>query len=321
MDGSSPEGVMGEIIAGLRRHFQQANLPLHLVLAVLLAGAFVFNYTTGFKREVMNGHTGEWVELPMYLAFYCVPFYGVLLLQRRFTGRPLPRARAFWWLTVLAMVVLALNRTTLTATAALVDTLDLVRLGRWFVHKCLVNVTRTLELLLPLAAVRWLWDRGADQGLYGLSPRRFDWRPYVLMLLIMTPPIIWASTLSSFQQAYPIFDPWRLQARLGWSAGWTYPLHEVCYAFRFVGVELFFRGFLIIGLGRWLGRDAILPMVVLYAMWHFGKPMPEALGSVFGGYVLGVIAWESRCILGGMLVHMGIALMMNAAALWREWPE
>ena len=50
-------------------------------------------------------------------------------------------------------------------------------------------------------------------------------------------------------------------------------------------------------------------------MWHFGKPIPETLGSVFGAYVLGVIAMESRCILGGTAINAGVALLMNAAAL------
>ena len=204
--------------------------------------------------------------------------------------------------------------------AAVVDHAHLAALSRWLLYKCLLNLLRTLEFLLPLLVLGRLWHRTRRDGLYGLAWRRFDWRPYLLMLLIMVPPIIWASSQPAFLKAYPIFDPWPLREHLGWPVPATWAAHEVCYALRFVGVELFFRGFLVIGLGRWLGRDAILPMVVLYALWHFGKPMPEALGSVFGGYVLGVIAWESRCILGGTLVHMGIALLMNAAALWREWP-
>lgn len=312
---------MRQIFGYLAHHFRHhADLRLHLALAALLVAAFVFNYTTGFKSNVMNAHAGEWVEIPLYMAFYAVPFLGTLLLQARITGRALPRERAFWWIVVLALMVLVFNRSILTVTADFSRSLELPPAARWYVRKCLVNVTRTLEIVAPLLLLRWLWDRRGDGGLYGLAWRGFTWRPYLLMLAIMTPPIIWASFQPAFLKAYPIFDPWRLQRELGWSAFITYPVHEVCYALRFIGVELFFRGFLVIGLGRWLGRDAILPMVVLYALWHFGKPMPEALGSVFGGYILGVIAWESRCILGGTLVHMGIALMMNAAALWREWP-
>ena len=313
---------MRQIFGYLANHVRHHVHPgLHLTVALLLLAAFVFNYTTGFKSQVMNAHAGEWIEPPMYLAFYAVPFLGTLFLQARFTGRPVPRVPSFWWITTFALLVLVFNRTVLTATAEFARQLDLEPAARWYARKCLVNVTRTLEIILPLLALRWLWDRRGDGGLYGLAWRGFTWRPYVLMLAVMTPPIIWASFQPSFLQAYPIFDPWRLQAALGWPAQVTYPVHEVCYALRFIGVELFFRGFLVIGLGRWLGRDAILPMVVLYALWHFGKPMPEALGSVFGGYILGVIAWESRCILGGTLVHMGIALLMNGAALWREWPE
>jgi hypothetical protein len=42
--------------------------------------------------------------------------------------------------------------------------------------------------------------------------------------------------------------------------------------------------------------------------------MPEAVSSIFGGYILGVIALQTRSIWGGILVHVGIAWMMEAIA-------
>ena len=149
---------------------------------------------------------------------------------------------------------------------------------------------------------------------YGLRWRGFHWRPYLIMLALMVPPIVWASFQPSFLQVYPLCRPETLDRIHGLPVGLTYPLHEFFYALRFIGVEIFFRGFLVLGMVRWLGRATLLPMVVLYAFWHFGKPFPEALGSIFGSYILGILALRTRSINGGILIHMGIALLMNLAA-------
>ncbi|MDP6435740.1 MAG: hypothetical protein QGG46_00705 [Gammaproteobacteria bacterium] len=63
-----------------------------------------------------------------------------------------------------------------------------------------------------------------------------------------------------------------------------------------------------------LGKDCILPMVALYTSIHFGKPLGECLGSIFGGYILGVIALYTRNIWGGTIIHIGVALTMELAA-------
>ena len=47
---------------------------------------------------------------------------------------------------------------------------------------------------------------------------------------------------------------------------------------------------------------------------HFGKPLGECISSVFGGYILGVIALYSRNIWGGVVLHMGVAALMELAA-------
>ena len=309
---------MREIIGYLREHLRRHTpLGLHALLAGLLAAAFVYNYTTDFKREVMNAHPGTWLEIPMYMLFYGVPWYGALLLQSRLTRAPLPRDRRFWATSAGALLLLTLNRSAVTLMPRVLTELDLPPAAMHYAAKVMINLVRAAAFLVPLMIAHRIWDRDTPD-LYGFSRRRFDWKPYATMLAIMTPPIIWASFQPAFLATYPIYRPGLVEAATGWPTALTWSLHEICYALRFVGVEVFFRGFLVIGMARWLGRDALLPMVCLYAVWHFGKPMPEALGSVFGGYVLGVIAYRSRCVLGGTAIHMGVALLMNAAALWQR---
>jgi membrane protease YdiL (CAAX protease family) len=53
--------------------------------------------------------------------------------------------------------------------------------------------------------------------------------------------------------------------------------------------------------------------VVVYAMIHFEKPLLEAISSIVGGTVLGVISHRTRSIYGGVILHLGIAYMMEMA--------
>jgi membrane protease YdiL (CAAX protease family) len=52
-------------------------------------------------------------------------------------------------------------------------------------------------------------------------------------------------------------------------------------------------------------------------MVHFGKPLPEVLGAVVAGLVLGAMALRTRSIWGGVAVHLGVAWTMDLLALWR----
>ena len=57
-----------------------------------------------------------------------------------------------------------------------------------------------------------------------------------------------------------------------------------------------------------------MPMVVIYCMIHFQKPLLETVSSIFGGLLLGIIVWYGRSIYGGIIAHLGTAWMMEIAA-------
>ena len=93
--------------------------------------------------------------------------------------------------------------------------------------------------------------------------------------------------------------------------GWYKLLFELSYGSDFFTIELFFRGFLVLAFARWAGRDAILPMALFYCTIHFGKPVGECISSYFGGIILGVVILNTRSLFGGLLVHLGIAWLME----------
>jgi membrane protease YdiL (CAAX protease family) len=50
-------------------------------------------------------------------------------------------------------------------------------------------------------------------------------------------------------------------------------------------------------------------------MIHFGKPMPETLGAIFAGIILGVLSLKSNSIWLGVLLHFSVAIAMDCFAL------
>ncbi len=304
--------IAGYLRDFLRGHF---HLGLYLTLSGLLALLYWHNYALDFKRELFGACRGRWYETFVYLLYYLIPYYGTALLAAALTRKSAYLRRPGFWLVSGGMLItLALNRTSLGLPPYILDLFEWNRHAEYFAHLCLVNFLRLTTVLIPL----WLWWRLADREqptFYGLSFAAWKPKPYLRILLLVAPLIIWASFQSAFLATYPIYRPGPVERVMGWSAWISYPLHELSYAMRFIGVELFFRGFMVLGMMRWMGRSALLPMVSLYAVWHFAKPFPEALASAFGAYILGVIPLYSRNIMGGVLVHIGIALLMNFAAL------
>ena len=67
------------------------------------------------------------------------------------------------------------------------------------------------------------------------------------------------------------------------------------------------------------GIDCIFSILTLYSFIHFGKPLVETIGSIFGGYILGVIALKKEHIFGGCIIHIGVAYLMELSALWQHY--
>jgi hypothetical protein len=89
---------------------------------------------------------------------------------------------------------------------------------------------------------------------------------------------------------------------------------QLLYALQFVALEFFFRGYLIHGWKRRLGPYAIFAAMVPYCLIHFGKPLPETLGSIVAGVVLGLMSLKTNSIWPGAGLHIAVAWTMDAAA-------
>lgn len=137
--------------------------------------------------------------------------------------------------------------------------------------------------------------------------RRHAWI-YAALFAAVLPLVIIASTTPSFRETYPFY-------RLANRSYVDLIVWELLYAVQFLSLEFFFRGFMLEGLRRALGANAIFVMLVPYCMIHFSKPMPETLGAIGAGLILGTLAMRTRSIWGGVLIHIGVALAMDILAL------
>jgi membrane protease YdiL (CAAX protease family) len=131
---------------------------------------------------------------------------------------------------------------------------------------------------------------------------------YVVLFLCVLPAVILASTTPAFRQTYPFY-------RLANRSGMDLWMWECLYAAQFLSLEFFFRGFILNGLRKALGANAIFVMIVPYCMIHYGKPMPETLGAIGAGLILGTLAMRTKSIWGGVLIHVGVAMTMDVMAL------
>jgi membrane protease YdiL (CAAX protease family) len=165
-----------------------------------------------------------------------------------------------------------------------------------------------LYLLLPLAALRLL---GEPLREYGLGPGR--WRLGLaisgVLLAVTLPVVLVAARWPAFAAHYPLAPAAGQSLRL-------FAAYEAGYVAYFVAWEHLFRAFLLVGLYRRIGPNAIAVTTLVFVLAHFGKPELETLGSAVAGLVLGWLALRTRSFWWGALVHAAVALAMDAAAAW-----
>lgn len=132
---------------------------------------------------------------------------------------------------------------------------------------------------------------------------------YVLFAAVVFPLVFLVSGTPHFLRTYPM-------AQEAADNGTQLAIWLVVYAIQFVGLEFFFRGFLVLGPVRVLGAWTIPVMVVSYMTLHFQKPYLETTAAVFAGVALGMVSMKTRSILVGILLHITVAWTMEAMALY-----
>ncbi|MDH3705867.1 MAG: CPBP family intramembrane metalloprotease [Acidimicrobiia bacterium] len=181
---------------------------------------------------------------------------------------------------------------------------------RRFNRRVYFAVFRMFVYLVPALLVgRWVLRRPMRDLGWRLGWGWAHLRVYVVLYGLMLPLVLLASTQQSFQDTYPFYTPNQFESVWPWFVVW-----ELLYLGQFIALELFFRGFGVHGLAPRLGIMAVPVMVVPYVAIHFGKPMPEAIGSIVAGAVLGVVSLRQGGAFWGGVLHWSVAITIDVLA-------
>ena len=74
--------------------------------------------------------------------------------------------------------------------------------------------------------------------------------------------------------------------------------------------EFLFRGYMLFGLEKSMGKSAIFVQTIPFVLLHFGKPFLETLACIPGGLVFGYVAYRTRSFLPCFIIHFGIYAIM-----------
>lgn len=280
---------------------------ISIFIAFLMLSLF-FRYGYGMHPS-FEGHSYRYF---LGFLFYAIPYFFTILLYSCFYHQWAIFAKRGFWITSLFILTVLYANQYLLFYKNLLPRLPFAL--QHYVYKVCFNLHAVFFYLLIPLLYGWIYQTLKSTSFYGCTIQGFNPKPYSWMLLFMLPLLIWASFQGEFLQAYPRYKPAGAEASLQVSSWVTVSGYEFTYIIQFLALEIFFRGFIVLALGRYMGSGAVFPMVAVYAYLHFFKPMPETIGSVFGGYILGVISFYSTSVLGGMMVHVGVALMMELLA-------
>lgn len=300
---------MKSVFALLKTFWKKDYHPTIYGLSLaFIASAIVLNYHFDYEDGILDSYRTAWYAWDLYFLNYALPYFFVILLYYIFRRSiEFEIKQEFWVYSLFAIALLSL-KVWFHWHEQFLPTSDYQ--SRYLYFKISKRVVNVGIYALGILGFYFIYEK-LNKSLYGLLTPEFNWRPYVFMLMIMVPLIGWASFQADFLESYPRLSMRAVKENyFAWLA-----IFEPLYLAEFITLEWFFRGFLVVGMLQILGHRAVLPMAMLYCVFHFGKPMGECIGSLFGGYILGAIAWSTRSVWGGIIVHMGVAFLMDAFAL------
>lgn len=296
---------MSAILGYLREYFISVDKALLIFCSVWVGILIALNYQLGIERPLIASLDSRLYQFWALFVLYCSAFVVPYLFAIVFRKHLIAVEPALIGLLLIAPALFALKVSAINPLGYAVD--EDVWGNYW------VSVTTLpFKFLVVLVGLVILYRiLPAQLGFWGVTLQNLHWKPYLLMLVIMAPLIVFASTQADFLSAYPRLK--QVAYITAYTDYWLAAvlLYEISYGIDFVTIELFFRGFLIIAFARYAGAVAILPMAVFYCSIHFGKPLLECISSFFGGLILGVVAYRTQSIIGGLAVHLGIAWMME----------
>lgn len=298
---------MTAIFKYIKDFYREAFNPFYFLLILLIVGSLIYlNYWHGLEPIYVDGGESQLRHITGYFLLYFVSFAAAFFLQPLFFKECVYFRSAWFWVMLFLAPAIFAFRVNFDFQESIFQKIWTGDKLVFWTHS-LNWVIRVFVALIPVYIIWRIKDKN-NQPFYGVK-RLNNAKPYIIMLLIMVPLIAAASTQSDFLTMYPKakflmaldLEPKQVH----------YLVYELCYGFDFVSIEFFFRGFIILALAKICGPRCIIPMACFYCTIHFGKPLGEAISSFWGGLLLGIVSFNTKSVRGGLMVHLGIAWLME----------
>ena len=301
--------VIKELVLFIKTDF---NLWIYAFFFIFLFIAIRFNYSNSVYLKFVNIRVSGWERVLRYFFLFVLPWFLIaipkLLLSRK---SHVLRDKNFYFTIILILFIISLDSASILYKPFLKfgDTFD----KQLYLTKIFTNLQGLIILLFgSLIFISFFKNiLFADMG---LRLKDVNLRPYFILIIAIVPMIIWASFKPDFIATYPVYKPWQFPVLFKIPKFISALIYEFLYGIDFITIEFTFRGLLVILMARFIGKDAVLPMAAVYCFLHLGKPEAEAISSIFGGYLLGVVALNTRSIAPGVILHISLAYMMDIAA-------
>jgi len=171
-------------------------------------------------------------------------------------------------------------------------------------HPLNIDFPRASELiyylLIPLAA-GWLLFRDKPRD-YGI--RIGHWKSAIILtaacLAAMALILYGVSKMPEFRSYYHRYA-------IDWP---ELLLDTALYMFAW---EFLFRGYMLFGLEKSIGKSAIFVQAIPFVLLHMlciEKPFLETLACIPGGFIFGYVAYRTRSFLPCFIIHFGMYMMM-----------
>lgn len=312
---------MKQILDYLKKYFEAYfNLKLYLSVAIFLALCISTNFYFDFQHTYLDPFRKQWIGWPIMSMMMAFPFLSICFFTYWMgDNKEWLTSKEFWVKFVIGFAIIGFERSfyghhLLAEGMSVIDRRFFLRVMGWG--------KTYLTTFLPILIFYWYYEKSQDdqQSWFGLTTRDTNFKPYFLLIVVVFVGIAIASYISELHTYYPRYQftgGGRFAALHQVNEWVSVVIYEFVYGSYFLNVELFFRGFLVIGFARVLGGHAVLAMVGSYVFLHFGKPIAECISSAFGGYLIGVLALYSHRIWGGVVLHVALAWSMELFA-WMQ---
>ncbi|GBD90994.1 CAAX amino terminal protease self- immunity [bacterium BMS3Abin04] len=181
---------------------------------------------------------------------------------------------------------------------------NLYRFLYWFSSDTIVL------LLIPVLIIIFLIKEKPSN--YGLKAGEFKLGIKAAIIFSVFVLIInwYVSSLAEFDDTYPLLEDMLYSWRI-------FIYYEAALLVYLIAWEFIWRGFLQFGLEEKFGIYAILVQTLPFVILHNGKPPLETFAAIIGGIILGYLAYRTRSIFYGVLIHFVMLFSLDLLVVLR----